>query len=142
MLPIGIIIGFVAWFLVRYLVAGLYTVDQNERAVKTSFGRAQRLGKATTTVPLTGTTSGERSRRYHALLLTATNPPTGRMVLANSFDDSAGKWTNYLIDLPAGARVLVKRSPLPYIIHPAIVPFWGRWRARPIRGHDLSIHGH
>ncbi len=24
-------------------------------------------------------------------------------VLANSFDDSAGKWTNYMIDLPAGA---------------------------------------
>src|ERR671916_382870 len=32
---VGIIIGLVAWFLVRYLVAGLYTVDQNERAVKT-----------------------------------------------------------------------------------------------------------
>ncbi len=33
-----------------------------------------------------GTSSGERSRRYHALLLTATNPPTGRMVLVNGFD--------------------------------------------------------
>ena len=31
----GILVGFVAWFLVRYLLAGLYTVDQNERAVKT-----------------------------------------------------------------------------------------------------------
>jgi len=37
---IGMIFGFVAWFLVRYLVSGIYTVDQNERAVKTSFGRA------------------------------------------------------------------------------------------------------
>jgi regulator of protease activity HflC (stomatin/prohibitin superfamily) len=45
---IGIVIGFVAWFLVRYLLAGLYTVDQNERAVKTVFGRAQRLGDETT----------------------------------------------------------------------------------------------
>lgn len=44
----GIIFGFVAWFLVRYLVAGLFTVDQNERAVKTSFGRAERVGTATT----------------------------------------------------------------------------------------------
>jgi regulator of protease activity HflC (stomatin/prohibitin superfamily) len=43
----GIIIGLVAWFLVRYLVAGLYTVDQNERAVKTIFGRADRLPKTT-----------------------------------------------------------------------------------------------
>ncbi len=44
----GIVIGFVAWFLFRYLVAGLYTVNQNERAVKTSFGRAERVGDATT----------------------------------------------------------------------------------------------
>ena len=45
---LGSIIGFVTWFLVRYLVAGLYTVNQNERAVKTSFGRAERVGDATT----------------------------------------------------------------------------------------------
>ena len=32
----GCIIGFTAWFLVRYLAACLYTVNQNERAVKTS----------------------------------------------------------------------------------------------------------
>ena len=31
----GIVVGFIAWFVVRYLLAGLYTVDQNERAVKT-----------------------------------------------------------------------------------------------------------
>ena len=45
---VGMILGFVAWFLVRYLAAGLFTVDQNERAVKTSFGRAERIGNATT----------------------------------------------------------------------------------------------
>ena len=33
-----------------------------------------------------GTAAGVRTRRYHALLLTATNPPTGRMVLVNGFD--------------------------------------------------------
>ena len=48
MLFVGFLFGFVAWFLVRYLVAGLYTVDQNERAVKTIFGRAERLGTQTT----------------------------------------------------------------------------------------------
>ena len=47
-IPIGIIIGFVGWFMLRYIVTSFYTVNQNERAVKTSFGRAQRLGKATT----------------------------------------------------------------------------------------------
>jgi regulator of protease activity HflC (stomatin/prohibitin superfamily) len=44
----GIMVGFIAWFVVRYLLAGLYTVDQNERAVKTVLGRAQRLGDETT----------------------------------------------------------------------------------------------
>jgi predicted glycogen debranching enzyme len=33
-----------------------------------------------------GTTSGIRTRRYHALLLAATTPPTGRMVLVNGLD--------------------------------------------------------
>ena len=46
--PLGCVLGFIAWFLVRYLVAGIYTVNQNERAVKTSFGRAERLGSLST----------------------------------------------------------------------------------------------
>ena len=33
-----------------------------------------------------GTTRGVRTRRYHALLLAATTPPTGRMVLVNGLD--------------------------------------------------------
>ena len=33
-----------------------------------------------------GTVSGIRTRRYHALLLTATAPPSGRVVLVNGFD--------------------------------------------------------
>lgn len=32
------------------------------------------------------TVSGRRTRRYHALLLVATTPPTGRLVLVNGFD--------------------------------------------------------
>ncbi len=44
----GIGVGFFAWFIVRYGLLGFYTVDQNERAVITSFGRAQRLTGATT----------------------------------------------------------------------------------------------
>jgi len=45
---LGTLLGAFAWFLVRVVVFGLFTVDQNERAVKTSFGRAPRRGKATT----------------------------------------------------------------------------------------------
>ncbi len=44
----GIMLGFIAWFLMRYLLAGIYTVNQNERAVKTRFDRVERVGTATT----------------------------------------------------------------------------------------------
>jgi regulator of protease activity HflC (stomatin/prohibitin superfamily) len=62
----GVVIGFVAWFLVRYLVAGVYTVDQNERALKTSFGRAERIGAATTLQdPIAESLLAEERERYN-----------------------------------------------------------------------------
>jgi regulator of protease activity HflC (stomatin/prohibitin superfamily) len=58
--------GFVAWFLVRYLAAGLFTVNQNERAVKTAFGRAERVGDATTASdPVAEGLSDEEKERYN-----------------------------------------------------------------------------
>jgi regulator of protease activity HflC (stomatin/prohibitin superfamily) len=64
MATIGIVIGLVAWFLVRYLVAGLYTVAQNERAVKTIFGRADRLPKTTLEDPFAEYLREEERARY------------------------------------------------------------------------------
>lgn len=62
---LGCLIGFVIWFLAAYLVGGLYTVNQNERAVKTSFGRAQRVGTATTLDdPISDTLSADQRERY------------------------------------------------------------------------------
>jgi regulator of protease activity HflC (stomatin/prohibitin superfamily) len=62
---LGAVIGFVAWFLVRYLVAGFYTVDQNERGVKTSFGKAERIGTATTLQdPMAESLLAEEKDRY------------------------------------------------------------------------------
>ncbi|HEY3229569.1 MAG TPA: SPFH domain-containing protein [Roseiflexaceae bacterium] len=65
MITLGVIIGLVAWFLVRYLVAGLYTVDQNERAVKTIFGRAERLPKTTLEDPFSEYLRPEEHARYN-----------------------------------------------------------------------------
>ena len=62
---IGILVGFVGWFLVRYLVVGIFTVNQGERAVKTSFGRAQRVGNATTLdSPISESLHPEERERY------------------------------------------------------------------------------
>ena len=62
---LGIAAGFIAWFLVRYLVASVYTVNQNERAVRTSFGRAERVGNATTLQdPIAEALLAEERERY------------------------------------------------------------------------------
>lgn len=61
----GVVLGFLAWFAVRYILTSFYTVDQNERAVKTSFGRAERLGDATTQeTPLAETLRPDERERY------------------------------------------------------------------------------
>lgn len=61
----GIFVGFIAWFAVRYILTSFYTVDQNERAVKTSFGRAERVGNATTLdTPLAETLRDHERERY------------------------------------------------------------------------------
>ncbi len=57
-----------------------------------------------------GTVAGVRTRRYHALLLVATTPPTGRMVLVNGFD----AW----IETPAGQYAITSQRYTPETIYP------------------------
>lgn len=45
---LGLVLGFIAWFAIRYIATSFFTVNQNERAVKTIFGRADRIPNATT----------------------------------------------------------------------------------------------
>jgi predicted glycogen debranching enzyme len=74
-----------------------------------------------------GTVSGIRTRRYHALLLTATTPPTGRVLLVNGFD----AW----VETPTGTVALSSHDYDPGMVHPdgatRIVSFewdpWPRW---------------
>ena len=62
---IGIVFGFVAWFVIRCVLTGFYTVEQNERAVITSFGRAQRIkGKTTLDLPMVEHLSEDHRSRY------------------------------------------------------------------------------
>ena len=57
-----------------------------------------------------GTVSGVRTRRYHALLLPASTPPTGRVVLVNGFE----AW----IDGDAGSIPLTTQRYSPDVLHP------------------------
>jgi len=77
-----------------------------------------------------GTVSGRRTRRYHALLLAALTPPTGRHVLVNGFD----AW----VETSAGRFALSEQVYTPDVVHPdgarRIVGFshdpWPRWLYR------------
>ncbi|GAB1352151.1 MAG TPA: SPFH domain-containing protein [Candidatus Rifleibacterium sp.] len=61
----GFVVGFVAWFLYNYLWSGIYTVEQNELAVKTVFGRAQRIeGKTILSLPVAINLIDEERERY------------------------------------------------------------------------------
>ncbi|MEF3274564.1 MAG: SPFH domain-containing protein [Chloroflexus sp.] len=60
----GIILGLLAWFIVRYVLFGFYTVDQNERAVITSFGRAKRLPGPPTDDPFAEYLRPDERERY------------------------------------------------------------------------------
>ncbi len=77
-----------------------------------------------------GTVSGIRTRRYHALLLTATTPPAGRVVLVNGFDAT--------VETTQGTFALSSQRYAPDVVHPdgatRIESFeyepWPRWRFR------------
>jgi regulator of protease activity HflC (stomatin/prohibitin superfamily) len=61
----GIILGASAYFVVRCILTGFFTVEQNERAVKTVFGRAQRLGDSTTADdPIAESLRPDEKQRY------------------------------------------------------------------------------
>src|SRR3954454_3803820 len=62
----GVALGLLSWFLLRIVLMGVYTVDQNERAVKTSFGRAVRVPGAKTTLedPISEALRPEERPRY------------------------------------------------------------------------------
>ena len=74
-----------------------------------------------------GTVSGIRTRRYHALLLTASAPPAGRMVLVNGFD----AW----VQTAKGTFPISSQRYQPDVIHPdgvtRLIDFqpepWPRW---------------
>jgi regulator of protease activity HflC (stomatin/prohibitin superfamily) len=71
----GMLVGFGVWFILRYVLSAFYTVNQNERAVKTIFGRAERVGTATTATSALGETLKEEDKvRYNYPLVRVIQP--------------------------------------------------------------------
>jgi predicted glycogen debranching enzyme len=85
-----------------------------------------------------GTAGGIRTRRYHALLLTATTPPTGRVVLVNGFE----AW----IEGGSGSFPISSQRYAPDVIYPdgrgRIVGFtatpWPCWTFRDPAGTKIT----
>lgn len=72
---VGIVIGFGVWFIFRYILTSFFTVDQNERAVKTIFGKAERMGEGTTiNTPLADMLTDEHKKRYNYPLVKVIQP--------------------------------------------------------------------
>ncbi|PTX92252.1 band 7 protein [Verrucomicrobia bacterium LW23] len=62
---LGFVAGFLAYFFVRYGVFGFYTVEQNERAVITTWGKAERIaGRTTLEDPVSQTLDADERDRY------------------------------------------------------------------------------
>ena len=60
------LLGVFIWFLVRCLIGGFFVVNQNERAVKTIFGKAQRIkGKTTITDSVADSLREDEKLRYN-----------------------------------------------------------------------------
>lgn len=72
----GLMFGALGWFVLRHLIFGFFTVNQNERAVKTSFGRAKRLQTTTLDNPMSEALRPDERERYKYPQL-AVIPPGG-----------------------------------------------------------------
>ncbi len=90
-----------------------------------------------------GTSRGPRTRRYHGLLLSATTPPTGRVMLVNGLE----AW----VETATGRYALTSQRYAPDVVHPdgmgRLVSFandpWPRWTFRLEDGtnieHELAV---
>lgn len=73
-LGLAVFLGFIIWFVLRCLISGFYIVDQNQRAIVTTFGRAPRTGHATLSDPIAAALREDEKERYNYPLLHVTPP--------------------------------------------------------------------
>jgi regulator of protease activity HflC (stomatin/prohibitin superfamily) len=73
----AVIFGFLGWFVLRWGLGGFFTVQQDQRAVKEVFGRAQRHGDATILDTPIAEGLDERERERYAWPQLVVYPPGG-----------------------------------------------------------------
>ncbi len=73
----GLLLGVAAYAVVRCLLTGFFTVDQNERAVKTSFGRAERLASPGSLAGPAGDSLDDEERQRYQYPQLKVIPPGG-----------------------------------------------------------------
>jgi regulator of protease activity HflC (stomatin/prohibitin superfamily) len=73
----GVFLGVLLWFILRCVLTGFYTVDQNERAVKVTLGRAERIGDVTTLADPSATSLSEEERARYTYPQVRVIPPGG-----------------------------------------------------------------
>ena len=96
-----------------------------------------------------GTVGGERTRRYHALLLPATRPPVGRMVLVNgleaTLETDAGRFPLSTQRYPGGAdgQDVISPRGVDFLVDFQSDP-WPRWTYQFPDGtrieHEIFVH--
>lgn len=72
----AVLVGFLVWFFLRCFLFGFFTVDQNERAVVTTFGKAPRFGDRKTAgdPAIAGGLSADAKERYSYPVVKVTPP--------------------------------------------------------------------
>lgn len=78
------------------------------------------------------TVSGANTRRYHGLLVAATQPPLGRMVLLSKFEETV------IID---GERYEISTNQYPGAVHPEGYKFLKRFRLDPFPRWTFEVNG-
>jgi hypothetical protein len=92
---LGAAFGLAAWAVLRLILMGVYTVDQNERAVKVSFGRAVRVpgGKTTLDDPMAEALREDERARYNYPQVRVIQPgiASARPICTRSCSASSGR---------------------------------------------------
>ncbi len=81
-----------------------------------------------------GTLSGANARRYHGMLIAASNPPTNRKVLVSKVEESISLGRDSVVELSA--------NQYPNAVHPQGYQYLSQFEQQPLPTFRYEINGH